>query len=102
MAARFLPMIAVLSLVLPNAGLEAGPESAIALERTSNAGSPFRVGDRLQLDVQGTGNSDAPAITVLQTANWPWVLICYDKERKPYEEWINFALVRSVRRVAAK
>src|SRR5258708_1424030 len=98
MAARLLPLIALFSLSIPNPWSDAGPESALSLEPVVPS-APFRVGDQLQLDAEGAGALDVKMITVLQMVNWPWVLVRFDTGRKPYEEWINFAQIRTVRRM---
>src|SRR3954471_10187932 len=98
MAARVLPLLALL---LSDPQSQAGHESAMALEHTTS-GTPFHVGDQLQLDPVSSKKLEVKEVTILQTGCWPWVLVRCDGSAIPSEVWINFGKIRAARLIAAK
>jgi hypothetical protein len=68
--------------------MDAQPESRLSLEPVSatNAEPPFRDGDRLDIQTDGTVFSTATRITILNAKHWPWVLV----KSEQGECWLNF------------
>jgi hypothetical protein len=98
MAARVLPLKALL---LSNPQSQAGHESAMALEHTAS-GTPFHVGDQLQLDPASSKKLEVKEVTILQMGCWPWVLVRCEGSATRSEVWINFGRIRGASRIPTR
>src|SRR4051794_28113434 len=90
------PLIALAALVLLAVESHAAPESILPLQQDFS-GSTCYDGQGNRWDLKDGAPIDGESITLIRSAAWPWVLVQVDAST-PYEIWINFAQVHTVRR----